>query len=270
VSDQQAERDLGGAAPGVADGADGADGASATNASVSGAPLSIEDKERYLKLLDNAMARGLLDGEEYMDRAAAIDQAQSIDQLNRIVQEMPLLPMGGLGAQPPAATGVADPLGGAPVSSGAVGVGEGVKGGGNANLDANIEANLGTPLPAIDEDTKLDAVDLALLHRQSRAQTSTAAAMTNKRWLALVLVVVMFVILIVLGVVLAAHSKSVNNGSLAVVERPVSGDGFVNSELPRGSLGISLTAQESSSSSGWASPLPLPLPLVTSPLPVEP
>ena len=192
----------------------------------------MEDRDRYLRLLDNAMARGLLDGEEYMDRAAAIDGATSIEDLNRIVQEMPLLPMGGtrLPSASTATPGVpsaerardvqnvndirVDPK--IDTSGSQV---EGVDGEADgANVDADVR-ELGTslpdPLPEIDAEAKLDAVDIALLHRQSRARPTTATS--NRRWTALIVIAVMFILLVVVGVLLAAHTKSVNNDGLVAL-----------------------------------------------------
>jgi Domain of unknown function (DUF1707) len=253
---------------------------------------TVEDKDRYLRLLDNAMARGLLDGEEYMERAAAIDSAASIDELNRIVQEMPLLPMGGTGRPASSSTGSAAVGAG---STAATSMSSSISAHDvhnvndlNVNTKTNVESSqvggvaeganvevgdpemtaaawdpLATPLPEIDEEAKLDAVDLALLHRQSRAARPSAAT-TGKRWTALIVVAVMFILLIVVGILLASHSKSVNDQGLATVGRHAQVQAQV--QLVDAAQGLS--------SSSWSSaapfPFPFPFPLPVSPLPAAP
>ncbi len=49
-----------------------------------------EDRDRYLRLLDNARDRGLLDVEEHARKVVAIGSASSLDELNEIVWQLPV------------------------------------------------------------------------------------------------------------------------------------------------------------------------------------
>jgi hypothetical protein len=138
-----------------------------------------EDRARYLHLLDGARQRGLLGDGEYGVRVVELYQAESFDKLNEIVQQLPAL------------AGTADQKPRKP----------------KAPVVATTPVLTSDELSAM---SKLDPVDLA---RLSSAKSAHKASPGNK-WVALAVVAFMFVVLIVLGVLLAAHTRSTNDGLL--------------------------------------------------------
>ena len=105
--------------------------------------VSDEDRNRYGVLLDHAAERGLLSAGEYQARLAELAEATSIEQLQRIVTELPAF--GGHVTTAPAATPTTPVLAGAtshvparPVS---------VPGAPGQELDAALWASLTPPAP---------------------------------------------------------------------------------------------------------------------------
>ena len=145
------------------------------------------DRERYLRLSLSAYERGLLDSTEYVRRCAAIEEATSVDELNRIVQQLPILDgvVGGGSAvsMSPEVTG----------NDGTYAAGL-IANAGGMGMDIGQEA-----LPPINPTSMLDPVDLARL-QQTRTSTTTRGG--DHRWLALLVIVVLFVVLIIFGTAL--------------------------------------------------------------------
>jgi hypothetical protein len=175
-----------------------------------------EDRERYLRLLDNALDRDLLDAEEHARRVLEVGTATSIDELNGIVWQLPVMDRPAV--QRPSRV----------VSSGQrrrpqVGPPSSVMDTAQAPVDAGpVIADVSSapdsrPLldPSVlsaahpDGTRMLDPVDVAMLQMRREAKKSEP----SRRWAALVAVAVMFLILIVLGVVLAAHSRTSSGGN---------------------------------------------------------
>jgi hypothetical protein len=135
----------------------------------------------------NAYERGLLSDVEYVERSGAIESAGSVEELNRIVQELPVLganrggtPLPGSAVQAPA-----------PPLSSPVTVGQGVGLSGKASLPH-------AP----------DPVDLARL-----GKTTPGAGQGDHRWFALVVIVVLFIVLIIFGAVLIGRVHANNTPS---------------------------------------------------------
>ena len=70
-----------------------------------GAGVTDEDRNRYGVLLDHAAERGLLSGAEYQARLVELADATSVDQMQRIVTELPAF--GAVGSAPAATRGSA-------------------------------------------------------------------------------------------------------------------------------------------------------------------
>jgi hypothetical protein len=144
-----------------------------------------------MRLLDGALRGGFLDDGEYMHRAAGIQQAESLEQMNEIVQQIPVL----------------DPS--KHRSARSVG-----------NLDRTSEtpeqSRTTSPrlaeLAPIDDSTRLDPVDVALLMRSAQSRNPAP----NRRIGALAVVGLLFLVLIILGVLLAIHDRSANGSSSLV------------------------------------------------------
>jgi len=164
---------------------------------------SVAERERYARLLLNADERGVLGDVEYVERCAAIDTATSIDELNQIVQELPILGSGRPAGQiPPAVRRPSSEVGG----RGTVG------GAGRA-----ASASAATPGFAGHRES-LDPVDLARLQ-----QIQPAAKDSDHRWLALVVIVVLFVVLIIFGAVLLSRIHSTNSSGTSAPVASVAG-----------------------------------------------
>jgi hypothetical protein len=136
-------------------------------------------------LLDNARDRGLLAVDEHANRVLAVGGASSFEELNRVVWELPVL------ERPAVARSVrlaaTDP---------------------SVLRDPSVHAAAGHV-----SMRKLDPVDVAMLQMRQTAKKPRP----SRRWVALVVVAAIFVVLIFVGVVLAAHTRasSGNNGGLS-------------------------------------------------------
>ena len=175
-----------------------------------------EDRDRYMRLLDNAHDRGLLDAEEHAHRVVAVGAAGSIEELNDIVWQLPVMerPAVARPAHAPARRQGRGPgRASFPLPDRAL-----------PSLPAIEPVLPDSPAPGhrsavpdladlsrADPDgvRRLDPVDIAMLQMRRNAKKPEPA----RRWLALVVVVIMFLVLIVLGVVLAAHSRASNGGN---------------------------------------------------------
>jgi hypothetical protein len=146
-----------------------------------------KDRERYLRLLDGALSRGLLGDGDYMLRADAIQQASSIEEMNTIVQQLPVL-------ENPTKTR-------ATASAGSR----------RRRTDEQVEPPLTIPsieqtIGPDDDLSKLDPVDVAMLMRSREVRKPSP----NRRMQALAVVGILFLVLIVVGVLLAIHDKQAN------------------------------------------------------------
>ena len=179
----------------------------------SGPGPSHQDRDRYLRLLDSALSRGLLGDADYMLRADALLRATSVEQMNTIVQQLPLL------ASPPKSP---------PATS---------RGSRRRRTDEQIDPPLTSPLietnepqasqsqtsrpiehlTPYDDLTHLDPVDVAMLMRSRQTRKPSQ----NRRAQALAVVGILFLVLIVLGVLLALHNRPVNgSGGIAPPHHP--------------------------------------------------
>jgi hypothetical protein len=187
-----------------------------------------EDRERYLRLLDNALDRGLLDVEEHARRVLDVGTANSIDELNGIVWQLPVMERPA--AQRPSrvvSSGQRRRPQAAPLSA-VMGTSPGPESAGPVFADLSRSPDLSGPpdfsgppdshaLPDAsvlsaahpDGTRMLDPVDVAILQMRREAKKPEP----TRRWAALIAVAVMFLILIVLGVVLAAHSHTSSGGN---------------------------------------------------------
>jgi hypothetical protein len=127
-----------------------------------------DDRQRYGRLLDSARERGLIDDDEYSHRLTELGEADSIEELTRIVSELPVL---------------------------------------GSSAPGDAVAKTGGSSPQL---RGLDPVDMAMLASRNRAPK----AESSRRWLALVVIAIIFLVLMILGFVLAAHARSVNDNGL--------------------------------------------------------
>ena len=146
-----------------------------------------QDRDRYLRLLDNARDRGLLDVDEHTHKVLSVGAARSMEELNTIVWELPVMQRAPHKAPSPATESPLSPASDAPLSpaSDTSRTGEG--------------GSEGMP--------KLDPVDIAMLRLHGTARKPEP----SRRWAALIAVAVIFVVLMVLGIVLALHTKEINS-----------------------------------------------------------
>ncbi len=158
-----------------------------------------EDRDRYLRLLDNARDRGLLDLDEHAYRVLAVGAATSLDELNSIVWELPpTMVRPGRPSQPdPSVPGASVP--GASVLPGRTVLPER-----SGQPDVSVLADLGP-----EGMRRLDPVDVAMLQMRGTAKVPNP----SRRWAALVAVALVFLVLIILGLVLAANSRASNGGN---------------------------------------------------------
>lgn len=172
------------------------------------------DRERYSALLLNALERGLLDDAQYMRRAQSIERAASVGELNDIVQSLPVLERAG---QVPgmhrvvaSKSGVrfAPPLTVAPAT------------------ESTATAVAAPPRPSDDpEHPALDPVDLAIMSRAvTQRSVHARRAGQGRRSVAIAASAILFLVLIVLGVVLAVHTRP-SGSSPPSVSHPASSFG---------------------------------------------
>jgi hypothetical protein len=117
------------------------------------APPTEADREKYMRLLDGALARKVIDEPGYTDGIQSIMRATTIAEMNAIVQQI--------------------------------------------------------------HETSLDPIDLARISAGTRSGVRTPNQ--KARYAAVIAVAVMFVILLILGVVLAAHTHSSSGGSIGSI-----------------------------------------------------
>jgi Domain of unknown function (DUF1707) len=208
-----------------------------------GATPTDEDRKRYLRLLDSAFSRELLDHFEYNRRATEIQSAGTIDQMNAIVQNLPLL-------EKPAApvrsrsSAMRQPVASEIARATAPGIalspltGSGVHQDATRTVDEAYRSSTSTHWatltslgveseidvrdvidPVTGEPIALDPVDLARLANGRNGNNGGASANANqsRRFGALVVVAIMFLVLMVLGLVLAAHSHATSHDGLAAL-----------------------------------------------------
>jgi len=215
-----------------------------------GATPTDEDRKRYLRLLDNAFSRELLDHFEYNRRATEIQSAGTIDQMNAIVQNLPLLEKPGAQARArssvmrqPVASEIArgaesSPLTGNGVHQNGVDqngvhqndtrpVSEAYRSSTSTHwatltsLGVESEIDVRDVIdPATGEPIALDPVDLARLANRRNGNNGGASTDANqsRRFGALVVVAIMFLVLMVLGLVLAAHTHATGHDGLSALK----------------------------------------------------
>jgi hypothetical protein len=178
-----------------------------------------------MRLLDSALSRGLLGDGDYMLRADALQQATSIEQMNTIVQQLPVLE--NLAKSRPTASGgsrrrrtdrqVEVPL-----------ISQGPDINPSPEMSPTLEMSpaseispapekshapeIGKPLAPLtgsDDMKVLDPVDVAMLLKSAQVRKPSS----NRRMQALAVVGILFLVLIVIGVLLAVHDRSVNGSN---------------------------------------------------------
>ena len=148
-------------------------------APVGGVAVSDEERNRYGALLDSAAERGLLTPEEYRARLVAVADADSVDDLRRLVTELPAFGGPAVGIPSGRSTGVG--VTGAPTAASAPGASV-------PDVDALLQAG----------------------------RTTSVARRSGSQWILLALVVaVLLVALVALGFV-AAHVAHVHGSTGAV------------------------------------------------------
>ncbi|HEX3459480.1 MAG TPA: DUF1707 domain-containing protein [Acidimicrobiales bacterium] len=80
------------------------------------AAVTDEDRQQYGRLLDSAMERGLLSPYEYETRLRDLAEAPTIDELKRIVTELPIFGAPGSASKPASKPARPSLFGGSPVS----------------------------------------------------------------------------------------------------------------------------------------------------------
>jgi hypothetical protein len=173
-----------------------------------------EDRERYLRLLDNARDRGLLDVEEHARRVLDVGVATSFDDLNEIVWQLPVMerptdkrpsraaPLRQRRQPEAGPLPALDPLA---AQQGTSAVIEDVSSVPVTPVIADPSSLTGAGLEGM---RMLDPVDVAMLQMRRSAKKSAP----SRRWGALVAVGLVFLVLIVLGVILAAHTHTTSGG----------------------------------------------------------
>jgi hypothetical protein len=172
-----------------------------------------------MRLLDSALSRGLLGDGDYMLRADALQQATSIEQMNAIVQQLPVLE--NLAKSRPATSGgsrrrrtdrqvevplisqepemnLASEISRAPEMTPAP----------QTSKAPEISKPSG-PVTGSDDLKALDPVDVAMLLKSRQVRKPSS----NRRMKALAVVGILFLVLIVIGVLLAEHDRSVNGSN---------------------------------------------------------
>lgn len=135
-----------------------------------------DQRERMASLLTSALERGLMDEAEYLRRLEAINMAASFEEMARIVQEMPVFGAGGTTS-----------------------AGLWAQGGSKDTGSASAPPWRGGP----------DPVDLALLARSKPGARPKA----DHRWTAMLMVILLFVMLMILGLVLASRVRPSPSGA---------------------------------------------------------
>ena len=160
-----------------------------------------EDRNRYGVLLDHAAERGLLSPGDYQARLSEVASATSLDELKRIVTELPVFD--GVGTSPAMGPGVAAAVPATSVSQ---------------------APSLQTPGPGdryeVRTSTVPDSLDAALWANLTPA---TQRRGRGNPWVILgVLVVVMLVAIMVLALVASHLTHTTHAGSVEVARQTVS------------------------------------------------
>jgi len=198
-----------------------------------GVPPTAEERQRYLQLVLNAFERELLEPVHYTHLVELLEQAQSVDELKRIVQEMPLRGMASAAGPSAGAGRPAGPAGAAP-GMGSAGWGATAGWGGTSGWSGG-----------------LDPVDLARLGAAATSRRSRQ----NLRWQVLVVVVIMFALLLVVGLLLALRVHPAPSGTGARQEpvplHRVAGTAWLQPPAARASsVGASSSGASSSGAGG--------------------
>ena len=170
-----------------------------------------EDRNRYGVLLDHAAERGLLSPGDYQARLSEVASATSLDELKRIVTELPVFD--GVGTSPAMGPGVADAVPATSVSQAP------------SLQAASLQTpSLQTPGPGdrheVWTSTVPDSLDAALWANLTPA---TQRRGRGNPWVILgVLVVVMLVAIMVLALVASHLTHTTHAGSVEVARQTVS------------------------------------------------
>jgi hypothetical protein len=170
-----------------------------------------EDRNRYGVLLDHAAERGLLSPGDYQARLADVASATSLDELKRIVTELPVFD--GVGTSPAMGPGVADAVPATSVSQAP------------SLQAASLQTpSLQTPGPGdrheVWTSTVPDSLDAALWANLTPA---TQRRGRGNPWVILgILVVVMLVAIMVLALVASHLTHTTHAGSVEVARQTVS------------------------------------------------
>jgi hypothetical protein len=177
-----------------------------------------------MRLLDSALSRGLLGDGDYMLRADALQQATSIEHMNTIVQQLPVLE--NLAKSRPTTSGsrrrrtdqqvevplisqapetsLASEIFQSPETTSAAETSNAPEVGPALAISKPLE-----PLTEPDDMKALDPVDVAMLLKSAQIRKPSS----NRRMQALAVVGILFLVLIVIGVLLAEHDRSVNGSN---------------------------------------------------------
>ena len=170
-----------------------------------------EDRNRYGVLLDHAAERGLLSPGDYQARLSEVASATSLDELKRIVTELPVFD--GVGTSPAMGPGVADAVPATSVSQAP------------SLQAASLQTpSLQTPGPGdrheVWTSTVPDSLDAALWANLTPA---TQRRGRGNPWVILgILVVVMLVAIMVLALVASHLTHTTHAGSVEVARQTVS------------------------------------------------
>ena len=169
------------------------------------------DRDRFARLLTSALERQLLDEAEYLRRLEVLSKATSVEEMTQLVQQLPIF-----GSAPGSRPTAGRPDAQAGTRSGGVTQPETlVRGGGGAGGGGGVPGT-GTGASAY-WPGGLDPVDLARL----AGSPGRSGRQGDHRWVAMVMVVLLFVLLLAIGVVLATRITAAPGGLV----RPLAGRG---------------------------------------------
>lgn len=154
-----------------------------------------------MRLLERALERDLLGDGDYMVKADALRQAGDIEQMNVIVQQLPVLETPANPKQTRSG-GERRRLSAPPVQS-------------QLPVQSRLPAQMPTQMPEqkfyeSDDLSGLDPVDIAMLTRSRQVPKAPSG---NRRYVAIAVVGIIFLVLVVLGLYLASHESAVNGSN---------------------------------------------------------